>query len=70
MSEVTRYEESERFTPREKLALAYADTIIWNPDRADDALWERLHAEFTDRLLDRFHLRRAALAYDSQDQEG
>lgn len=51
MSEVTRYEESERFTPREKLALAYADCIIWNPDRADDALWERLHAEFTEPQL-------------------
>lgn len=51
MSEVTRYEDSERFTPREKLALTYADAIIWAPDRADDALWERLHAEFTEPQL-------------------
>lgn len=51
MSEVTRYEDSERFTPREKVALAYADTIIWAPERADDALWARLHAEFTEPQL-------------------
>lgn len=48
---MTRYEDSERFTPREKLALTYADAIIWAPDRADDALWERLHAEFTEPQL-------------------
>lgn len=51
MSEVTRFESSERFTAREKLALTYADAIIWAPDRADDALWERLHAEFTEPQL-------------------
>jgi alkylhydroperoxidase family enzyme len=51
MSEVTRYEDSERFTPREKLALTYADAIIWAPDRADEALWERLHAEFSEPQL-------------------
>jgi alkylhydroperoxidase family enzyme len=51
MSEVTRYEESERFTEREKLALTYADTIMWAPDRADDELWKRLHAEFSEPQL-------------------
>jgi len=51
MSEVTRYEESERFSPREKLALTYADAIIWAPDRADEELWKRLHAEFTEPQL-------------------
>ncbi len=51
MSEVTRYEGSERFTAREKLALTYADAIIWAPDRADDELWKRLHAEFTEPQL-------------------
>ena len=51
MSEVTRYEDSERFSAREKLALTYADAIIWAPDRADDALWERLHLEFTEPQL-------------------
>jgi alkylhydroperoxidase family enzyme len=51
MSEVTRYENSDRFTPREKLALTYADAIIWAPDRADDAMWQKLHAEFTEPQL-------------------
>lgn len=51
MSEVTRYEESDRFSPREKLALTYADAIIWAPDRADEELWKRLHAEFSEPQL-------------------
>lgn len=51
MSEVTRYEESDRFSPREKLALTYADAIMWAPDRADEELWKRLHAEFTEPQL-------------------
>ncbi len=51
MSEVTRYQESDRFTEREKLALTYADAIMWSPDRTDDALWQRLHAEFTEPQL-------------------
>ncbi len=51
MSEVLKHAESDRFTPREKLALSYADIILWTPDKADDALWERLHAEFTEPQL-------------------
>jgi len=45
------YEQSNRFTPREKLALRYADAIMYNPAQADDALWEALHAEFTEPEL-------------------
>ena len=48
LSEVHKYEESERFTAREKLALSYADAIMWAPERADDAMWQRLHAEFSE----------------------
>lgn len=48
MSEVHMYEKSDRFTPREKLALAYADIIMWSPERADDEMWNRLHAEFSE----------------------
>ncbi len=51
MSEVHKYEESERFTSREKLALSYADAIMWAPERADDQMWVRLHAEFTEPQL-------------------
>ena len=46
-----RYEQSSRFTAREKLALRYADTIMYDPAQADDALWTALHAEFTEPEL-------------------
>ena len=36
---------------REKVALTYTSAIIWNADLADDALWERLHAHFTNPEL-------------------
>ncbi len=45
------FEESDDFTEREKAALAYADAIVWDATRADDALWERLHRHFTDPEL-------------------
>jgi alkylhydroperoxidase family enzyme len=51
MSEALKYEKSEKFTAREKLALTYADAIIWNPENADDAMWKRLHAEFSEPQL-------------------
>lgn len=39
--------ESDKFTEREKAALAYTSAILWNPDLADDALWERLYEHFS-----------------------
>ncbi len=51
MSELMQYEKSARFTPREKVALRYADAIMYDPNQADDALWESLHAEFTEPQL-------------------
>ena len=36
----------ERCSEREQLALRWAQAIAWDADSADDALWERLHAEF------------------------
>ena len=41
------YVKSPRFSAREKLALRYADAIMYDPAQADDALWAALHAEFT-----------------------
>ena len=38
----------DRFSGRERLALEWAYAIAWDSDRADEALWERLHAEFTE----------------------
>jgi len=45
------YEQSDQFTHREKVALRYCDAIMQNPTLADDALWEELHAEFTEPEL-------------------
>jgi alkylhydroperoxidase family enzyme len=41
----------ERFSARERVALDWAYAIAWDSDKADDALWERLHREFTDPEL-------------------
>ena len=51
MSELMRYEKSSRFTPREKLALRYADAIMYDPAQADDAMWAALRAEFSEPQL-------------------
>ena len=41
----------DRFSGRERLALEWAYAIAWDSDKADDALWERLHAEFSEPEL-------------------
>ena len=51
MKELMQYEKSARFSLREKIALRYADAILYNPDQADDGLWAALHAEFTEPQL-------------------
>jgi alkylhydroperoxidase family enzyme len=51
MAELMGYEKSGRFTHREKVALRYADAIMYDPAQADDALWADLHAEFTEPEL-------------------
>lgn len=45
------YEKSARFSRREKIALRYADAIVYDPSRADDALWAELHGEFSEAEL-------------------
>jgi alkylhydroperoxidase family enzyme len=39
------------FAPREQLALRWARAIAWDSDLADDALWEALHAAFSEPEL-------------------
>jgi alkylhydroperoxidase family enzyme len=51
MAELMNYAKSSRFTPREKLALRYADAIMYDPAQADDAMWLELHAEFSEPEL-------------------
>jgi hypothetical protein len=41
----------ERFDGRVRLALEWAYAIAWDSDRADDGLWERLRAEFSEPEL-------------------
>jgi hypothetical protein len=40
-----------RFSEREQLALRWAQAIAWDSDLADDALWQQLHAEFSEPEL-------------------
>ena len=46
--EILNYERSEKYSHRQKLAMRYADAIMWNPDLADDAMWKDLLVEFTE----------------------
>jgi alkylhydroperoxidase family enzyme len=41
----------DRFEGRERLALEWAAAIAWDSDRADDVLWKRLGAEFSEPEL-------------------
>jgi alkylhydroperoxidase family enzyme len=43
--------DSDKFTEREKVALAYTSAIIWDSSLADDALWDKLHRHFTEPEL-------------------
>jgi alkylhydroperoxidase family enzyme len=45
--ELLNFATSDRFTEREKVALTYTSSIIWNAEIADDALWAKLHQHFT-----------------------
>jgi alkylhydroperoxidase family enzyme len=48
--ELLNFESSESYSEREKAALAYAEAIVWTGE-ADDALWERLYAHFSEAEL-------------------
>jgi alkylhydroperoxidase family enzyme len=43
--DVTSYDE------RERASLEWARAIVWDADRADDELWERLHSFFSEEEL-------------------
>jgi alkylhydroperoxidase family enzyme len=45
------FESAERFDERQRTALAYTRAIVWSPEEADDALWERLHLHFSDEEI-------------------
>ena len=43
-----QYEKSEKFSAREKIALRYADAIMYDPNQADDTRWAQLKGEFSE----------------------
>ena len=49
--DLLRFEDSDRFTDREKVALRYTSAILWDSSIADEALWADLHEHFTDPEL-------------------
>ncbi len=49
--EVLGFEEDDRLSGRERAALQWTHAIAWDPARADDELWERLHAQFSEPEL-------------------
>jgi alkylhydroperoxidase family enzyme len=51
--ELLNFESSDRYTDRQKAALAYAQSIAWGPgpDGELELLWERLHAHFSEPEL-------------------
>ena len=49
--ELLEFEHSDRFDERQKTALLYTSAIVWNPEGADEALWTRLRAHFTEEEL-------------------
>ncbi|MDT3687885.1 MAG: hypothetical protein RO009_22890 [Pseudorhodoplanes sp.] len=48
--ELINFEASPRYNERQKAALAYAECITWDL-AADDALWNRLHKNFSEPEL-------------------
>ncbi|MDH3499832.1 MAG: carboxymuconolactone decarboxylase [Acidimicrobiia bacterium] len=44
--DLLEFATSDRYTSREKAALAYTDAIVWDAGLATDATWEALHREF------------------------
>jgi hypothetical protein len=49
--ELLDFRNSARYDDRQKAALAWTDVILWDPNSADDALWQQLHAHFTEPEL-------------------
>jgi alkylhydroperoxidase family enzyme len=50
-AEILKFQDSDDFSEREKAALTYASAIVWDAGIADDALWARLHLNFTEAEL-------------------
>jgi alkylhydroperoxidase family enzyme len=49
--ELLEFENSDKFTEREKVALLWTRAIVWAAEEANDALWARLHQHFSEPEL-------------------
>jgi hypothetical protein len=49
--EVVGYSGASSFDERERAALDWAHAIAWDSDKADEDLWARLHANFSEPEL-------------------
>jgi len=49
--DLLHFADSPKFTEREKVALTYASSIIWNAELADEALWAKLRRHFSNPEL-------------------
>ena len=49
--DVVGYSESGSFDERERAALDWAHAVTWDSDKADEELWARLHANFSEPEL-------------------
>src|SRR5262249_6087250 len=50
VKDLLNFEKSQRYSDRQKAALAYAEAIAWHID-TDDAFWERMHRHFSEPEL-------------------
>jgi alkylhydroperoxidase family enzyme len=51
LDDLINFRKSDNFTEREKLALIYTDSIVWDSEIATDDDWARLNALFTEPEL-------------------
>jgi alkylhydroperoxidase family enzyme len=51
VDDILNFETSDKFDGRERTALSWAMAIAWDPDLADEKLWQRLHQHFTEPQL-------------------
>ena len=49
--ELLEFEHSDRFDDRQKAALLYTSMLVWNPEGADDRVWEELRKHFSDEEI-------------------
>ena len=50
-ADLLNFKKSDRYSAREKAALAYTDAVVWNADFADDELWSELDRHFSSAEL-------------------